>query len=148
MGNRTGSWTALTVANIVFVVSMLLHGIDHSVQDRGVGALSTEVFVGGTVLAVMALGALALTLRRDRRAPLVAAFVGLWTAVAVTSAHLLPHWSAFSDPYQDLSLGPYSWGVVIAEILTGAIFGIVGLMTLREQRSGQPSSSPAQPAAG
>jgi hypothetical protein len=122
---------ALGVANLVFVLAMTLHGIDHLTQARGAGALSREVVWGGVVLAVIALATLPLTLGRHPRAPLAAAVVGLWTAFAVAAAHLAPHWSAFSDPYPDLGLGVWSWTVVLAEIVAGLVFGLIGVARLR-----------------
>jgi len=119
---------SLLVANVVFLVAMALHGLDH--QLRGTGGLTTEVMVGGTVLAVMGLATLPLTLMRHPRAPLVAAVVGFWTVIAVSASHLAPHWSAFSDPYPDKSLGFWSWAAMLSEVLAALAFGLIGLRLL------------------
>lgn len=119
---------ALLVANVVFLVAMALHGLDHEL--RGTGDLTTEVMVGGTVLGVMALATLPLTLMRHPRAPLVAAVVGFWTVLAVSASHLAPHWSAFSDPYPDKSLGFWSWAAMLGEVAAAFVFGLVGLRLL------------------
>ena len=124
----------LAVANLAFIAANVLHGIDH--QRQGTGRLTTEVLVGGTVLTILAFATLPLTLRRHPRAPLVAAAVGLWAAVGVAAAHLAPHWSAFSDPYPDLSLDALSWAVMLAEIATALVFGLLGLRELRRQGAG------------
>jgi hypothetical protein len=133
----------LGVASLVFVLAMTLHGLDHLTQARGVGALSREVLWGGIVLGVIALAILPLTLGRHPRAPLAAAVVGLWTAVAVSAAHLAPHWSAFSDPYPDLGLGVWSWTVVLAEILSAFVLGMIGVARLRRQARHGRALAPA-----
>jgi hypothetical protein len=125
---------SLTVANLAFVLAMALHGIDHTRQARGVDALTREVLWGGAVLAVVAVGTLALTLRRSPLAPLVATVVGFWTAIAVSASHLAPHRSAFSDPYRGLGLGWYSWAVVLAEIVSALLLGVAGVVELRRQQ--------------
>jgi hypothetical protein len=132
---------ALAAANVAFVVAVVLHGTDHVRQARGLGALTPEVQWGGSVLAVTAFAALLFTLRRHPRAPLVAAVVGLWTAIAVSLSHLAPHWSAFSDPYPDLSLDAYSWTVMLAEIAAAFAFGLLGLRALRRQEPSAPLPS-------
>jgi hypothetical protein len=125
---------SLTVANLAFVVAMALHAIDHTRQGRGLEALTREVRWGGVALAVVAVGALLLTLRHSPFAPLVATVVGFGTAIAVTASHLVPHWSALSDPYAGLGLGLYSWAVVLAEVVTALLLGIAGLVELRRQQ--------------
>ena len=126
---------SLALANVAFVVAVVLHGTDHVRQSRGVGALTTEVLVGGTVIAIAAFATLPLTLRHHPRAPLAAAVVGLWTAVGVSASHLAPHWSAFSDPYPSLSLDAYSWTVMLAEIAAALVFGLIGIKELRASRA-------------
>ena len=132
----------LGAANLVFVFAMALHGIDHLTQARGVDALTREVFWGGVVRGVLALGTLPLTLGRHPRAPLVAAVVGLWTALGVSAAHLAPHWSAFSDPYPNLGLGVWSWTVVLAEIAAALAFGLIGVARLRQAHHGRAAGPP------
>jgi hypothetical protein len=112
-------------ASGALVAANLLHTADHLRQ--GTGRLSSEVFAGGTVLTLAALLTLFLALRGDPRAPLVAAVVGLWTALGVAASHVAPHWSAFSDPYPDLSVDALSWAVMLAEIAAAFVLGVVGL---------------------
>jgi hypothetical protein len=129
----------LLVAHLAFLASMLLHALDHFRQ--GLDRLTPEVLWGGTFLGVLALAPLPLTLRRHPRAPFAAAVVGLWTAVAVSASHLAPHWSAFSDPYPNLSLDAYSWTVMLSEIAAGLIFGLIGLSEMRRTAVGQASAA-------
>ena len=124
------------MANIAFVVAVVLHDTDHYRQARGIGALTPEVRASGTVVALIVVAGLALTLFRHPQAPRVATFIGFGAAVGVILAHLAPHWSAFSDPYWPLHLDAYSWSVMLAEIVTGLVLGIVSLQAshVREVR--------------
>ena len=120
---------ALAVANVAFVAAIALHGADHVRQ--GTGRLTGEVLWGGAALALLGFATLPFTLRRHPRAPLIAAVVGLFTALAVSASHLAPHWSAFSDPYGDLSVDAFSWAAVLAEIAAALVFGALGAVRLR-----------------
>ena len=121
---------ALTTASIAFVAANLAHTLDHLRQ--GVGDLTTEILAGGAVLSLLALATLVLVLRGDRRAPLVAAVVGLSSAVGVIASHIAPHWSAFSDSYPEIDADALSWIVMLAEVAAAAALGLVGLRALQE----------------
>jgi hypothetical protein len=74
--------------------------------------------------------------RRHRLAPLAAAWIGLPIALGVISAHLLPHWSALSDPFVgDAAPGvtAVSWTVVLVEVLGAGAMGLIGLAMLRQR---------------
>jgi hypothetical protein len=126
---------AMRLAAVGFVIAMLLHGLDHVMQDRGVGALTPQVYWGGTVLFVLAFGALALIFIGHPRAAVAATFTGFWTAFAVSLSHLAPDWSAFSDPYSDLGLGAWSWTVMLAEVAMGVVLGLAGARELVRARA-------------
>ncbi len=122
----------LVVVNLAFIAAIALHNGDHMLfQDRGVDALSTEVVVAGTLLVVLAIIGLAFTLVGHPWAPVLAAIIGFGAAISVTLGHVVPHWGAFSDPYSDLSLPALSWVVMLAEIVTGFVLGVVGFRTAR-----------------
>ena len=129
VGNRM-----LVAASAGLLVAVALHGIDHALQARGIGALTTEVRLGGFANGVLAVIAFALALRDHRQAPAVAAFVGVYLAAGVSAAHFAPHWSAFSDPYADLDLPFLSWAAAGAEVATAAVLAAVGLAVLRQRR--------------
>jgi ABC-type Co2+ transport system permease subunit len=131
--HRTGN-RMLLGASAALLVAVALHGVDHSLQERGLDALTTEVYVGGIVNAVVAVIAFVLALRNHPRAPAVAAFVGTYLAVGVAAAHLAPHWSAFSDPYADLNLGFVSWAAAIVELAAAAVLAAVAFAALRQRR--------------
>jgi hypothetical protein len=113
---------------------VVLHGVDHVMQDRGVGALATEVRLGGFANAALAVFALVLALREHPRAPEFAAAVGAYLAIGVSAAHFAPHWSAFSDPYSDLSLGVASWAAAAVEVGAAVALAVVGITVLRMRR--------------
>ncbi len=127
----------LLIASAVLVSLNALHALDHLRQ--GVGRLSTEVILGGQGLLLLALVPLVLSFRRHLLAPLAAATVGLWTAVAVAASHLAPHWSAFSDPYADNNLDLVSWGQMLLLVAGAAALGIVGIQAMR-RRAAAPTA--------
>ena len=126
----------LIAAGAGLLLTVALHGIDHALQERGVGALTVEVRAGGAVNALLAVMAFVLALRDHPRAPQVGAFVGGYMAVGVTAAHFAPHWSALSDPYSDLDLGVVSWAAAVSEVLAGAVLFAAGIAVLRQRRAG------------
>src|SRR4051794_38346597 len=123
----------LVLASGAFVAANLLHSLDH--MRQGTGRLTPEVLLGGSVLSVAAVVTLVLVLRRDPRAPLTAAVVGLWTAVGVAASHIAPHWSAFSDSYPEIHADALSWIVMLAEVAAAAALGLVGLRQLARRRA-------------
>jgi hypothetical protein len=125
---------ALQMASVAFVAAILLHGADHIRQ--GTGRLTTEVFVGGAVVAMLGFSTLAMTLAHHRRAPLFAAIVGFYTALGVSASHVLPHWSAFSDSYTNqVDADVLSWAAVLTEIGAAIVLGIVATRRLRATRA-------------
>jgi hypothetical protein len=123
----------LAVSHVVLLATIAAHTADHFRQ--GTARLTPEVLWGGTALTVLTLALLPLTMRAHPRAPIAAAAVGLWTAVAVSASHLAPHWSAFSDPYASLHLDALSWTVMLAEIAAALVFGLIGVAEMRRQVS-------------
>jgi hypothetical protein len=122
----------LALASVAFVVANVLHSVDH--ERTGTARLTTAVTAGGVVITLGALVVLWLALRRHSRAPLVAAAVGLGTAVGVAASHLAPHWSVFSDSYWDLSLDAFSWAIVLLEIATALVLALVARRDLEARR--------------
>ena len=121
----------LVLASGALVLVNAMHGLDHVRQ--GLGRLTTEVVVGGQGLLLLALVPLILSLRRHGSAPLAAALVGSWTAIAVAASHLAPHWSAFSDPYADNDLDVLSWGQMLVLIAVAATLAAVGIRAMRRK---------------
>jgi hypothetical protein len=124
-----GRLDGLSVAAIAFFAANVLHTLDH--QRQGTARLTTEIYVGGSVISILAIVTLVMALRRNAQAPLVATVVGFWTALGVIASHILPHWSAFSDPYPALHVDALSWVIVLLEIGAAFALGAVGVMRLR-----------------
>ena len=134
METRSPDSRMLVLACSALLATIALHGADHLLQDRGIGALTTEVKIGGFVNVAIAALAFALAWREHPRAPVVAAVVGAYIAVGVSAAHFAPHWSALSDPYSELGLGFASWAAAGAEVVAAAIVAAVGVAVLRQRR--------------
>ena len=132
-GGRSRLRHPLLMASAGLAFLNAVHALDHLRQ--GLGRLSTEVLVGGQALLLLALVPLLLCSRRHRLAPLAAATVGLWTALAVAGSHLPPHWSAFSDPYADNDLDLFSWGQMLLLIGGAAALGMLGIKAMRRRRA-------------
>jgi predicted permease len=113
---------ALPTAAAVFVAGNLLHTADHLRQ--GTARLTTEVFAGGTVISLGAFLVLYLALRGDPRARVGGIVVGGFAAVGVAAAHLLPHWSAFSDSYPDIGADGLAYVIVLIEIATAVYLAV------------------------
>ncbi len=113
-----------------------MHGVDH--LRRGVDATTGVVLGAGTTQFIVAALAVVLVFRRHRWAPAMAAAVGMTSAVGFAAAHLLPHGSAFSDPFTGHPVAPhvnaYSWSTALFEIAADVAFGVAGLQVLRAAR--------------
>jgi hypothetical protein len=129
---------ALPAAGIAFVAANVAHTLDHLRQ--GTSGLSTEILAGGSVLSMLAVATLVFVWRRDRRAPLIAAVVGLSSAAGVAASHIAPHWSVFSDSYPEIHADALSWVVMLAEVVAALALGLVGLWQLQDPRSRLSSS--------
>jgi hypothetical protein len=135
-----GRLDTLSIAAIAFLAANVAHTLDH--QRQGTERLTTEIYIGGSLISILAVVTLVMALRHNPQAPLVATVVGFWTALGVTASHILPHWSALSDPYPDLNVDALSWVIVLLEIGAAAALGVVGLSELR--RSGRLKAAPRQ----
>jgi hypothetical protein len=120
---------------VVFAIAVGAHGLDHA--RRGIGVMTTEVTVAGTLQFVLAAVTVALVFRGHPLAPPFAIAVGFASAVGFAAAHLVPHWSSFSDSYTGTHVAPhvtaFSWVTAIFEIGADVALGCVGLRTLQER---------------
>jgi len=125
----------LRISAVVFAVALAVHGADH--LRRGLDVMSTLVRNVGGVQFVTGALAVVLVFRRHRLAPAVAVVVGFLGAIGFVAAHLLPHWSAFSDPFTGSQVAPgvngFSWFAALFEIAADFAFGVAGLRVLRAQ---------------
>jgi hypothetical protein len=123
----------LRMTSVVFAAAVLIHGVDH--LRRGIGVITGVVLAAGTVQAVAAGIAVLLVFRGHRLAAAVAAAVGLQSAIGFTASHLLPQWSALSDPFVGAVVAPrvtaFSWFAALFEIAADLAFGFAALVVLR-----------------
>jgi hypothetical protein len=134
-----GKLDALSVAAIAFFAANVAHTLDH--QRQGTERLTAEIYAGGAVISLLAVVVVVMALRRSEKAPIACAVVGLWTAVGVAASHLAPHWSAFSDPYPDLSRDAFSWAIMLGEIAAAVALGVAGIRALRRAPAGPRAAS-------
>ena len=131
----TSAERRLRVSAVVFALAVAVHGADH--VRRGVDAVTAVVRGAGATQAVLVAVAVVLVFRRHRLAPLVAAIVGVVSAVGFAAAHLLPQWSAFSDPFTGTVVAPgvtaFSWFTAAFEIAAGVAFAVAGLRLMKEE---------------
>jgi hypothetical protein len=125
----------LAIAAVAFLAANLLHGADHLRQH--LAGVDTEVLVGGGIVTAAAVAILIVVLLRDPRAPLLATVVGFAAALLVAASHIAPHWSVLSDSYiDDIHPDALAWAVMLLEVATGCVLGVVGASSLRAKVRG------------
>jgi hypothetical protein len=125
---------SLARANIIFIAVNLLHTADH--QRQGSKGLTWEIYAGGSAITLAALASLVLAARRDERAPIFGAVLGLSAAAGIAASHIAPHWSALSDSYPQIHADAISWVVVLLEIAGALLLAAVSVRELRRASSG------------
>ena len=126
-------------ANILFVAANLLHTADH--QRQGTAGLRWEILAGGSAITIAAVASLVLAWRKDERAPIFGAVLGLSAAAGIAASHLAPHWSAFSDSYPEIHADATSWVVVLLEIAGALLLAAVAVRELRRASNGAPRAA-------
>ena len=128
--------------SLVFLLAVLVHGTDHT--RRGIGSVSTTVLTAGTIQTVFAVAACFMVFRRHPAAAAFAVGVGFISAVGFAAAHLMPHWSALSDPFVGSHVGAkvnaFSWFTALFEIAADLAFGAAGVAAVRTRDSARPPS--------
>ncbi len=109
----------------------LLHDLDHVRQGRSLAAAVTWVGIVGLIQGLAAVG---LSMSGHRFAAPFCAFVGFNTAAGLVAVHVLPRWSAFSDPYPAVHADLLSWLSVIVMIASGLGLGAAGLGHMRRRQ--------------
>ncbi len=125
----------LRATAVVFLVALLVHAADH--LRRGFGVLTPTVFWAGNLQLTLAVIAVVLVFLGHRWAPAAAIAVGFPSAIGFTAAHVLPHWSTFSDSFTGAHPAPgvtgFSWFAALFEISADLAFGFAGVHALRER---------------
>ncbi|MHC9292997.1 hypothetical protein ACRCUN_11045 [Mycobacterium sp. LTG2003] len=116
------------ISALAFLVGWALHVVDHLL--RGMSASPTFVMVGGMVQGVVVIAAITMALSGHRRAPELAIFTGVGSALIFSYAHLLPNfWPGFQDSYLTgprVNVTWFSWVTALSEIGTGLLFAYAG----------------------
>ena len=139
LGNTILSWSVAALA------ADLIHDLDHvrrsnysPIPVRSLGFLA----LAGGILAI------GLAARRNRFAAPFGAFYGFTGAVGLVAVHVLPHWSAISDPFTRYRVDALSWAIVAFDIVIFTGLGIVASREiLRSRASGISSRTPTPVAA-
>jgi len=118
------------VANVLLLSMLVLHALDHELRQEA--AVPAGTATAGTVGFVAVLATLVLALRGSRFAPIATAAVGLAIAAGFVAAHVLPEWSALSQPYADIEVDALSWIAMLLPVLLGAGVGLASLRRLRD----------------
>ena len=114
------SWTMFAL--------QVVHILDHARQGRG---LNNELYGIGTFATVSALALVVLVVRRHPLAPVAAVTVGFGNLVGLPLVHIVPHWSAFSDPYPAAHVDAGSWLQVSVMMVVALMLGLAGLAAIR-----------------
>ena len=108
------AWTLVDVA----------HLLDHIRQDRDLPAeVQAAGFSGYIATALL----FVLILRRHELAGFYAVAFGVSVLAGFTAVHLLPHWSAISDPYSQLDTDFANWLLVVLPMLSAVWLVSAGL---------------------
>lgn len=142
MADETGSLRRAMIWGVcLLALAQVVHVLDHAlVQERGLEPLTAETQAIGIVGYLTTLAVLLLVLRRDALAPLACVALGASFVLGTVVVHVLPHFSAFSDPYPDLDLGVASWLAMLILPATGLYLAWAGA---RAMRAGRPASATA-----
>jgi hypothetical protein len=116
-------------SGIVCLVAVLAHGADHA--RRGIDVVTTQVASAGAIQLVLVALTVWLVFRNHHWAPSAAIAVGFAGAIGFGAAHLLPHWSSFSDPFRGTDAGLHvnalSWASALFEIGADLALGWAGV---------------------
>jgi hypothetical protein len=112
-------------AGWVFVAGFAVHNIDH--MRRGLDVVTDDVVWGGTAVGIIAAITLTMVFTNHRLAPTMAAAAGIAIAFGVSATHLMPHWSALSDPLPGGDVDAFTWFAVLAEVAAALVLGLAGL---------------------
>jgi hypothetical protein len=140
-GALTG--TPLGRAALLLVGADVAHALDHTRQGRD---LAAEVYTAGVAGWIALAVLLVLIARGHRLAAPYAAAVGLAFAVGFVAVHLLPHWSALSDPYPAWHPDALSWALVALPLLAAVNLVAQAARARSRTRRSPPGRGRAAPA--
>ncbi|MBW3562273.1 MAG: hypothetical protein KY437_07230 [Actinobacteria bacterium] len=120
---------AFRVTAVVFTLAFLFHNGDHF--RRGVDTITPYVLLGGVVLGIVSIVAIALVAVGHEHAPLAAVVAGAALGLGAAASHLLPEWSVFSDSFVTNGAEPITWAAAISEVAASLLFAAAGWHVLR-----------------
>jgi len=133
----------LRLAAGVFALAVAVHGADH--LRRGVDVVTTTVLVAGGVQFLLGMITVVFVFRRHPWAAPAAIAVGFASAIGFTAAHLLPHWSSFSDAFTGSHIAPrvtlLSWAAALFEIGADLALGWAGVRVFAIDGTRNPASA-------
>ncbi len=134
-----GHWAAdarvarhLRAAALLYAAAWAVHTGDHI--RRGLGVVTLEVSVVGSLAAVVQLLCIGAVLTGQPWAAVAAVAIGFPDAIGIAAVHLLPHWSSFSDAFpgaHGTGVTSFSWFAAGAEIAGALAFGLAGASAWR-----------------
>jgi hypothetical protein len=114
---------------LLLFVLLGLHTVDHAVNQpsRDVPALGGVVgLIGFAIVAAATI----LALRRSSYAPEAAVLAGAATVLGLLVVHVLPDWTALSDPYWDFDANALSWILLLVPLAAAVSLTLAGLKRL------------------
>ena len=120
---------------LLYALGLALHTADH--LRRGLDVVTPQVLWVGNISTALGITVAVLVILGHRHGPLLAATTGIPVALGVAAVHLLPKWSALSDPFvgaRNTGVTALSWTVVLVEIVGAVAMGVAGLAVVRGQR--------------
>jgi hypothetical protein len=121
----------LLIANSALAALLALHVADHVLRQPAGEQLGLVASLPGLLGTVAVFVSLVLVARNTKNAAQFAGLVGLATALGFVAVHLAPHWSMFSDPYEDRYLDAGSWIEMLAGLACGLWVAAEGLRVCR-----------------
>lgn len=127
----------LVLANGALLAAVILHGLDHAV-DPALRHTPSDVNLVGTIGFLGAGVSLILAWIGSRVALAFSALTGIANAVGFLAVHVLPHWSALSQPFGQIDASALSWASLVLTIGVAAGLAFVALHLPR-----RPADAPA-----
>ena len=123
---------ALVPLTAVLIGLLVAHDLDHLLgggRTAG-GELSAGAYVLIATGFAATFGSLFLSLRRDRRAPLAAAVVGLGWAGGFAWVHLIgagSFWGPFGVPYTEADVSAVTWVLGVLPMVAALALAVAGV---------------------
>lgn len=135
-----GSERLLVGAGAFFAGAVLVHNFDH--VRRGADAVGADVYLAGAAAIVLEVAVVVLCMRRDRRAPALAAFAGLSLAVGYLLVHFTPQRAWLSDSLLLEGTSPLSIVAAVLEVAAAITLGLAGVALVRERAAASLTPRP------